>query len=92
MNDHLMTETDLTERCYCGKVFQGKSWTSENVSEGDVHYKKTICDCGCTIHVKVNFRGSGHDSWDGTNNWQTPTTTPEIKITTIENIVSQLKK
>jgi len=45
-----------------------KPWISS--FSGKIHYKEIKCSvCGKTNRVKVDFAGSGHDSWDKTNKW-----------------------
>jgi len=66
---HLVKESDIKENCiYCGKNLINKKWESK--FEGDFHYKTIICECGREIITKVDFLGSGHDSWDGTYSWE----------------------
>lgn len=62
MIDHLMK--DPLECIYCHSKNKDKKWRSEWNEEH--HYKCFICDtCGKKTHIKVDFHGSGHDSWDG---------------------------
>ncbi|MBW2970540.1 hypothetical protein KY320_00095 [Candidatus Woesearchaeota archaeon] len=62
MIDHLIKE--VTECIYCHCKTKDKKWSSEWNEEH--HYKTFICDrCKRKNHVKVDFHGSGHDSWDG---------------------------
>lgn len=51
-------------RCvYCGDEESERLWVSEWNCEH--HYKSFICKkCGKKTYVKVDFHGSGHDSWN----------------------------
>ena len=65
---HWICESDIKENCiYCGNDLNDKKW--ESSFEGDSHYKTLTCECGKNNRVRVNFLGSGHDSWDGTCSW-----------------------
>jgi len=65
---HWIGEAEIKENCiYCGNNLINKKW--ESCFEGDFHYKTIICECGKKNITKVNFLGSGHDSWDGTYSW-----------------------
>ena len=69
MDHHLFREDNLKIQCYhCGKTLNSKTWNSEFHKE--FHYKSTTCECGRQLSVKVDFIGSGHDSWDKTNSWK----------------------
>ena len=66
---HLINESEIKENCiYCGCDLSNKRWKSH--FEGDLHYKIIVCKCGKKNNVKVNFLGSGHDSWDGSCSWE----------------------
>lgn len=59
---HHIQGNDLEAICpYCSTILKDKDWNSEFHIER--HYKCHICDCGKKICLKVNFHGSGHDSW-----------------------------
>jgi len=69
MKDHLASENTQKIQCiYCANDLSGREWVSEFIR--DLHYKATRCDCGKNIRMKVEFHGSGHDSWDGTKSWK----------------------
>ena len=64
MPHHLVSEVDLKSFCiYCRQEILADRWKSEWHSE--THYKTAQCSCGRTLHIKVGFDGSGHDSWNG---------------------------
>ena len=47
---------------YCQQDLSENQWASEWLSE-EVHYKIIQCDCGKKDWVRVDFYGSGHDSF-----------------------------
>ncbi len=57
---------------------------------GHQHYKGIKCNCGKEVWLKVNFAGSGDDTWDGKESWvskekqQETTQKQESKIKQIE--------
>ena len=59
---HHIQGNDLEAICpYCLTKLDKKDWISEfNIEH---HYKFHICECGKKVWVKVDFHGSGHDSW-----------------------------
>jgi hypothetical protein len=60
---HLVTEGDR-EWCFiCGRKLE-PPW--ESAFDGDKHYKVKECDCGYLHSIRIDFFGSGHDTWDGT--------------------------
>jgi hypothetical protein len=64
MPHHLVSEEGQKTFCiYCKRDVPISGWTSEWHSE--THYKNVVCKCGKELHIKVNFEGSGHDSWNG---------------------------
>lgn len=64
MPHHLLNERELKTFCiYCKSEVPVISWKSEWHFEA--HYKTVLCKCGKSLHMKVNFEGSGHDSWNG---------------------------
>ena len=64
MTHHLMNERELRTFCiYCKSEVPLDGWKSDWHSE--THYKTTKCTCGKDLHIKVDFGGSGHDSWNG---------------------------
>ncbi len=66
MPHHLVSEGELKTFCiYCKTEVPMKGWKSDWHSE--MHYKTVKCSCGRDLHVRVNFEGSGHDSWNGSN-------------------------
>ncbi len=94
MDHHLFNEDCLKAQCYhCGKVLKGKEWKSEFHKE--FHYKSTVCDCGRELSVKVDFIGSGHDSWDQTYNWRKlareEQSTKKAKVKVLKNLVELAK-
>ncbi|MBS1266773.1 MAG: hypothetical protein MAG795_00742 [Candidatus Woesearchaeota archaeon] len=59
MKDHLIKQN--MECLYCSEEAE-KRWVSEWNCEH--HYKSFCCkNCGKKNFVRVNFQGSGHDSW-----------------------------
>ncbi len=62
---HLIKEITSKESCiYCGTMLRGRRWNSE--FENFLHYKTTKCpECSSDNRLKVDFQGSGHDTWDG---------------------------
>jgi len=64
MSHHLVGEGHLKEFCiYCKKELPAKNWKSD--FHLGMHYKTLTCSCGKKLHIRVNFEGSGHDSWNG---------------------------
>ena len=62
---HVVNEIDQREQCiYCCSSLKSKKWRTEH--EIEHHYKVAECDCGKRIRIKVNYHGSGHDSWNKT--------------------------
>lgn len=58
----LICEEDQADSCpYCGARLS--DWKSEFLEK--FHYKICLCGCGKKISIKVDFLGSGHDSWNG---------------------------
>lgn len=63
MPHHIARSETQQETClYCGASLRDKSWESE--FKGYLHYKTLMCDCGRKVHIRMNFKGSGHDSWN----------------------------
>jgi len=64
MRDHLVKERENKWHClYCNEDLGANDWKS--IWNGQFHYKITHCKkCGKKHRVKVDFCGSGHDSWD----------------------------
>ena len=59
---HLLKEKELINRClYCNRDIPTIAWRSEFF--GNTHYKVFDCECGKTMKFKVDFLGSGDDSW-----------------------------
>ena len=62
---HLVREDDFFDFCpYCKKEIMPNhvhKWHSE--FSGEKHYKSMICGCGKHLRIKVDFHGSGQDSW-----------------------------
>jgi phage FluMu protein Com len=88
MKDHLMTEAHLKVVCpYCSKDINEEVWESKH--DDEIHYKQMSCDCGKNVWIRVDFHGSGHDSWDGTKKWvlDTVNDSPKRKnnVKTLEN-------
>jgi len=67
---HLFKTENTKDQCpYCGKEFDKKAeWDSEFHLE--MHYKSIKCECGKDNFIKVEFHGSGHDTWDGKPSWK----------------------
>jgi hypothetical protein len=93
MHNPLLIEECLKSICcYCGSEISQKPWESEFLA--DFHYKSITCNsCHKKITTKVNFLGSGHDSWDNTKVWtkQVNTKKEKIEIKTIKNLVALIK-
>lgn len=93
MNDHLITEDELKKQCYrCGAEFEEMPWESQFLNEK--HYKTLMCNCGAVTRLSVDFLGSGHDSWDGTDSWREEVIEPEEeppKMRTLETTVRCMK-
>ncbi len=63
MPHQLVSEGHLKKFCiYCKTDVPMEKWESEFDSEG--HYKTFTCSCGKKLHIKMDFEGSGHDSWN----------------------------
>jgi len=89
MPHHLTSEKELKTFClYCKSDVPIDGWKSEWHSE--THYKTTQCKCGKDLHIKVNFEGSGHDSWNGKK--FTSKITKKTKDETIEEKVKILEQ
>lgn len=67
MAHHLVSEVHQRFSChYCLASLDKSSWHS--LFDNTLHYKQTTCPgCSRTIHMRVNFHGSGHDWWDNQN-------------------------
>ena len=62
--DHLIDNDFFKIACpYCLKSNEDMEWKSE--FEMEMHYKSSKCDCGKELKFRVNFNGSGHDSFNG---------------------------
>jgi len=61
MNHHIIKEHQLHHCLYCATKLAPTDWKSEFYLE--VHYKTCRCACGKSNRIRVNFFGSGHDSW-----------------------------
>jgi hypothetical protein len=60
---HIIRERDLQRACpYCGRKTDASKWESL-FDHSNFHYKTQDCICGRKVTVKVDFIGSGHDSW-----------------------------
>ncbi|MBI2129144.1 hypothetical protein HYU07_02800 [Candidatus Woesearchaeota archaeon] len=63
MPHHIARSEAQQDTClYCGSSLKDKIWDSE--FKGHLHYKTLICSCGRKAHIRMNFKGSGHDSWN----------------------------
>ena len=59
---HIFREDELIDHCiYCNREITKDMWKSEFV--GFIHYKVAKCECGRETRIKVDFDGSGDDSW-----------------------------
>lgn len=92
---HLLGEIDTKTRCvYCNRTLESNSWQS--VFDGTLHYKTTKCKCSKENRIKVDFAGSGHDSWDGTFNWFKELTKSQKKekqkVKRLEPLIKELKR
>ena len=59
---HIISEKDQKRACpYCGRSTQSHDWKSH--FNNNAHYKELNCKCGKKVSVKVDFMGTGHDSW-----------------------------
>lgn len=60
---HLMSEEDAVSNCpNCRREIPAKWFSKFDVS--NFHYKDFECDCGYMVSIRVNFSGSGDDSWN----------------------------
>ena len=82
MPHHLVSEISQKTFCiYCKREVPSNEWKSDWHLE--MHYKTLKCtSCGRDLHIRVNFEGSGHDSWAGLKKCGTI----EEKIKTLEKI------
>ncbi len=59
---HAIKEEESRQVCpYCFTKQSNEGWRSSFSFEK--HYKVKTCKCGNEVRVKVDFFGSGHDSW-----------------------------
>ena len=58
-----MTKSEIMRNIcpYCKSDLSKENWDSEFAVH--LHYKKLTCKCGKKVWIRVNFNGSGHDSW-----------------------------
>ncbi|MFH0979186.1 MAG: hypothetical protein V1837_07870 [Candidatus Woesearchaeota archaeon] len=62
MKEHLAREKHQKETClYCGRSMDQRQWNTMHHRE--VLYKVTHCECGKKAMIRMNFYGSGHDTW-----------------------------
>jgi len=91
---HLLKEEHQKDNCiYCNNKLNGLRWDS--AFESLIHYKVIECkECKKENRVKVDFHGSGHDSWDGTFEWIKDFNGKEKdgKVTTLESKVKSCKR
>jgi hypothetical protein len=60
---HIMSEKDQKASCpYCGRCTQDHKWESQ--FHDNAHYKEQHCECGRKLSIKMDFMGTGHDSWN----------------------------
>ena len=60
---HSMRDSDMIRNCpKCRREIPARWFSKFDVS--NFHYKDFACDCGYTVSVRVNFSGSGDDSWN----------------------------
>lgn len=91
--DHIIEEISTKQRCvYCNKALEKNTWHS--AFQGELHYKTTRCECGKESRVRVNFAGSGHDSWDGTLSWMKELNQKNEKqsVKKLEPLIKELKR
>jgi hypothetical protein len=87
---HLVQESGLKQDCiYCGKNLDNHKW--ESVFHAHFHYKTTKCTCGKKVRVKVDFCGSGHDSWDGTHSWKKKIRSTDEKLESKIKVLERIK-
>ncbi len=61
---HLIRNIERDGSCiYCSEKLEPEKWGS--VFAQVQHYKCVLCRCGRENCVRVDFIGSGHDSWSG---------------------------
>lgn len=78
MKEHLMTETHQKVVCpYCSKDIRKEAWESRH--DDEIHYKQMSCECGKKVWIRVDFHGSGHDSWDSSKKWVFDTANNRLK-------------
>jgi len=93
--EHLIEEIDTKKRCvYCNGLLEKNPWNSE--FEGELHYKTTNCKCGKENRIRVDFGGSGHDSWDGIFKWLKEANKNQKKekqtIKKLEPLIKEIKR
>ncbi|MBD3309787.1 hypothetical protein GF351_01060 [Candidatus Woesearchaeota archaeon] len=59
---HMKREVSEVLCPYCSNDLTQTRWESEFHFEK--HYKSTMCMCGKTVRLQVDFDGSGHDRWN----------------------------
>jgi len=73
---------------YCKRNING-SWKSE--FDLKHHYKVFNCECGKKVWIKLNFNGSGHDTWDKKSIKIKKASKKGAKIKTIEDKIFLIK-
>ena len=63
IDHHLIKRIEKEGNCiYCSEKLPD-TWESSFASQS--HYKCVVCTCGKNNCVRVNFQGTGHDTWSG---------------------------
>tara|TARA_Y100000310_G_scaffold339022_1_gene430393 strand:- start:21880 stop:22185 length:306 start_codon:yes stop_codon:yes gene_type:complete len=90
---HLLNEEHQRFECiYCHHKLKGTKWDS--AFESAHHYKAVKCgSCGKENRLRVDFHGSGHDSWDGTHAWAKDfKSRKDGKVTTLESRIKKCER
>lgn len=77
MNVHLIRNIERDGSCiYCSERLPSEKWDSFFAQVQ--HYKCVLCKCGKDNCVRVDFIGSGHDSWSGLEDKVTRSTSIKV--------------
>ena len=89
---HSFAIDGFKEQCvYCSTSFEDQSWAT--IHHGVKMYKSTTCPkCSHHVMLPVDFLGSGHDGWDGKQEWKSsPTITFSKSSKKIKTLESKIK-
>jgi hypothetical protein len=60
---HLMGDLEVVRTCpNCKRQIPARWCSKFDVS--NAHYKDFDCECGYTVSIRVDFSGTGDDSWN----------------------------